>query len=137
VRLALADLRFCFGRALRVVGIALTAVAWVSVLASEAQQNSDTRALLAVAAAGLGVLIGHLFTGLPPSARVAALVRGWHKDIAASLRDVVRDDPTLRMDADVVERTTALAIARIEAAGRVPHDRRAWLRIVARLALSE
>lgn len=135
MRLALADLRFCLGRALRVVGIALAAVAWLSVLASEGQQNSDVRALLAVAAAVLGVLIGHLFTELPPSARVAGLVRGWHKDIAASVREVVGDDATRGVDAEVVERVTALAIARIEAAGRIPHERRAWLRIVARLAL--
>lgn len=137
MRLALADLRFCFGRALRVVGIALTGVAWTSVLASEGQQNSDIRALLAVAAAVLGVLIGHVFTGLPPSARVAALVRGWDKDIAAAVREISRDDATRPIDVGVVERATVLAIARIEAAGRLPRDRREWLRIIARLALND
>src|SRR5260221_2155278 len=38
------DLRFHLARALRVVGIGLVAVAWVSVIGSEAHQSSDTRA---------------------------------------------------------------------------------------------
>lgn len=135
MRLALTDLRFCLGRCLRVVGIALTAVTWVSVLGSEAQQGTDVRTLLTITAAVLGVLIAHLFTGLPPSARVPALVRAWQRDITSAAREVVGEDND--RVAEVAQRSTALAIARIERTGRVPHDRRAWLRLVARLAASD
>ena len=131
----MADLRFCVARCLRVVGIALTAVAWASVLGSEAQQTSDQRALLTVAAAVLSVVIGHLFTGRPPSARVAELVGGWQKDVTSLAREVLGGDD--RRVPDVAQRSIALAIARIEMTGRVPYDRRSWLRLVVRIAASD
>jgi hypothetical protein len=69
MRLWVEDLKFHLARALRVVGIGLVAVAWVSVIGSEAQQSADTRAYAQVIAAVLAVLVTQWFTRLPPSAR--------------------------------------------------------------------
>lgn len=63
-----ADFRFYLARSLCVVGVALGAVAWASVLSSEAQQSGDPRALVQVGAAIVCVLIGQWRVGLPPSA---------------------------------------------------------------------
>lgn len=134
MRLWLADLRFCLAQAARVVGIALAAIAWASVLGSEAQLGTDLRALLTVVASVAAVLIAQAVTGLPPSARIDAIVRAWRQDIELAVRDVVGQDAGRR--AELIPRCTALAIARIERTGRLPRDKRAWLRVIARLALA-
>ena len=51
MRVWVEDFNFHLARALRVVGVGLAAVAWASVIGSEAQQPADTRAYLQVAAA--------------------------------------------------------------------------------------
>src|SRR5437868_10924377 len=69
--------------ALRAVGIGLSAVAWASVLGSEAQQSADVRAYLQVGAAVLSVCVVQWLTALPPSANVVDVLRLFQRDILA------------------------------------------------------
>jgi hypothetical protein len=132
VRVWVEDVQFQLARALRTVGIALGAVAWTSVLASQAQQNSDVRAYAVVAAAIVGVLAGQWFNRLPPSATVVELLRPFERDIITAARDRAGDDPE-RLQF-LAARIATLAAVRIRRGGTVPRDRRAWFRTLARLA---
>jgi len=132
MRIWVEDFTFHLARALRVVGIALAAVAWASVIGSEAQQPADTRAYAQVAAAILAVVIAHWFTGLPPSASGVDLIRPFERDILTAARDRAGGDPQqMHM---LVARIAMLAVVRIRRGGSLPSDRRAWFRALARLA---
>src|SRR5712692_3508966 len=128
------DLSFHLARALRVTGLGLAAVAWASVIGSEAQQTAtaDTRAYAQVAAAIVAVLIAQWFTGLPPSASVGHLIRPLERDILAAARHRAGGDiERVHMLAASI---ATLAVVRIRRGGNLPSDRRAWFRALARLA---
>src|ERR1700738_4451365 len=92
MRLWVADFKFCLAAGLRVVGVTLGVVAWVSVVGAEMQQSSDVRTVALVGAAIVSVLIVQAFTGLPPSARVAAVVRSFDRDLVTVARERARGD---------------------------------------------
>jgi hypothetical protein len=131
MRVWLEDFKFHLAMALRVVGIGLAAVAWASVLSSEAQQNADVRSLAQVVAAIVSVCVAQLFTGRPPSATIVDLVRPFERDILAVARERARGDPE---QADfLTARIATLAAVRLRRGADLPRDRRAWLRVLARL----
>ncbi len=132
MRIWVEDLKFHLARALRVAGVGLAAVAWASVISSEAQQTADTRAYAQVAAAIVAVVVAQWFTGLPPSASAVDLIRPFERDILAAARDRAGGD-TLRMQM-LAARIATLAVVRLRRGGELPRDRRAWLRALARLA---
>jgi hypothetical protein len=132
MRVWVEDLTFQFARALRVVGIGLAAVAWASVIGSEAQQPADTRAYAQVAAAIVAVLVTQWFTGLPPSATGVDLIRPFERDILAAARDRAGGDVE-RMHM-LAARVAMLAVVRLRRGANLPSDRRAWLRALTRLA---
>jgi hypothetical protein len=126
------DLMYYVARGMRAAGIALAAVAWVSVLASEVQQTGDLRSYALVGAATLGVVVSHWFGRLPPSADVVEVLRPLERDIINAARERAGgDDERLTM---LATRIAALAVVRVRRSGRVPRDRRAWFRGLARLA---
>ncbi len=132
MRVWVEDLTFHLARALRVVGIGLAAVAWASVIGSEAQQSADTRAFLQVAAAVVAVLVAGWFTGSPPSATGVDLIRSFERDILAAARDRTGGDvERMRM---LAGRIAVLAVVRLRRGGNLPSDRRAWFRALAYLA---
>jgi hypothetical protein len=134
MRVWVEDLTFQLARALRVVGIGLAAVAWASVIGSEAQQTAtaDTRAYAQVAAAIVAVIVAQWFTGLPPSANAVDLIRPFERDIVAAARDRAGGDVE-RMQM-LAARIATLAVVRIRRGANLPRDRRAWLRALAHLA---
>jgi hypothetical protein len=132
VRIWVEDLKYDLAVALRAVGIGLGAVAWASVLGSEAQQSADVRAYAQVGAAVLSVCAAQWLTALPPSANVRDLLQPWQRDVLAVARQRTGADPE-RTEA-VAARITELATERIRGGADVPRDRRAWLRLLARLA---
>ena len=132
MRIWVEDLKFHLTRALRVVGVGLAAVAWASVIGSEAQQGADTRAYAQVAAAIVAVVVAHWFTGLPPSAEAADLIRPLERDILAAARDRAGGDVE-RMHL-LTARIATQAVVQLRRGGRLPRDRRAWLRALAHLA---
>jgi hypothetical protein len=127
-----ADLKFYLARALRAAGVGLAMVAWASVLLSEAQQAGDLRSYVLVAAAASGVSVAQWFAGLPPSATIVDLLRPLERDIIAAARERAGRDPE-RLEW-LVARIAALAAVRLRRGGTLPLDRRAWLRVLARLA---
>ena len=134
MRLWVEDFSFQLARALRVVGIGLAAVAWASVIGSEAQQtaSADTRAYAQVVAAIVAVLVGQWFNSLPPSANTVDLIRPFERDILAAARERAgADDEHLHL---LAARIATLAVVRIRRGGELPRDRRAWFRALARLA---
>jgi hypothetical protein len=133
MRVWLEDLKFQLAVALRAAGIGLAAVAWASALASEAQQNSDVRSFALVASAIVSVAICQWLTELPPSATIAGLLRPFERDLIAVARERSDGDPE-RMQM-LVTRMATLAAVRVRRGGSVPHDHRAWLRTLARLAI--
>jgi hypothetical protein len=133
MRLWVEDFKFSLARALRVVGVAIGAVAWASVLGSKAQQSADVRALVIILAAiGSVVVLQLFFVGLPPSTRVLASVRSMERDIIATARERAGGD--IERLQELIARISALAVVRISRSGNVPSDRRLWLRELARLA---
>ena len=132
MRIWLEDLKYDLAMALRAVGIGLAAVAWASVLGSEAQQSADVRAYAQVGAAVLSVCIVQWLTALPPSANLVDLLRPFERDVLAIARERSGGDAE-RMQA-LATRITDLAAGRIRGGANVPRDRRAWLRLLARLA---
>ena|SRR5437870_4748944 len=132
MRVWLEDFNFHLARALRVVGIALAAVAWASVIGSEAQQNADSRAYAQVVAAIVAVVVAQWFTRLPPSATGVDLIRPFERDILAAARDRAGDDVE-RMYV-LAARIAMLAVVRLRRGGHLPSDRRTWFRALARLA---
>src|SRR3982074_3245611 len=132
MRVWLEDLKFQLAVALRAAGIGLAAVAWASVLGSEAQQNADVRSFALVASAIVSVAICQWFTGLPPSATIVGLLRPFERDLIAVAREQAAGD-AVRLEM-LVTRIATLAAVRIRRGGTVPHDHRAWLRTLARLA---
>jgi hypothetical protein len=132
VRIWLEDLKYDLAMALRAVGIGLGAVAWASVLGSEAQQSADVRAYAQVGAAVLSVCIVQWLTALPPSANLVDLLRPLEREVLAVARERSGGDAE-RAEA-LARRITDLAAERIRGGANVPRDRRAWLRVLARLA---
>ena len=132
MRVWVEDFNFHLARALRVVGLALAAVAWASVIGSEAQQSADTRAHAQVVAAIVAVLVAQWFTRLPPSATGVELIRSFERDILAAARDGAGSDVE-RMHM-LAGRIALLAVVRLSRGGTLPSDRRAWFRALARLA---
>ena len=127
MRVWLEDFKYHSAMALRAVGVAIAVLASTSALVSEAQQSSDVRTYAAVAAAGLGLLVVHLLTRLPPSATVVDLLRPFERDIVAVAREEATgddEDDELR----TIARIVAQAVIRIRHGGTLPADRRAWLR---------
>jgi hypothetical protein len=135
VRVWVEDLQFHLAMAMRAVGVGLAAVAWTSVLVSEAQQSGDVRNYALVGAALLSVLITQLFTAQPPSATVVDLLRPLERDIIAVARERAGGDEE-RLEL-LVTRVAMLAAARMQRGAVIPRDRRAWLRTLARLASSQ
>jgi len=135
MRVWLADFRFHLAMALRAVGVGLVAVAWASALTSEAQQVSDTRAYIQVAAALVSLVVVHLLTHLPPSWTGAGLLEPMERDITAVAREQAAGDSARQAEYAVALR--ALATERIRHGANVPRDRRAWLRGLLRLAESD
>jgi hypothetical protein len=132
VRVWVEDFKFGLARALRAAGVGLAAVAWVSVLTSQAQQSGDLRSYAQVAAAIVCVCISQWFTRLPPSATVVDLLRPFERDILAAARAQARgDDERLHF---LAARITMLATVRLRRGGNLPTDRRAWFRSLALLA---
>ena len=132
MRIWVEDLKYHLIMALRAVGIALMAVAWASALASEAQQVSDTRAYLQVAAAVVSLVIAHVLTHLPPSWTVKELLKRVDRDIVAIARESARGDAARQMA--YVAALHAAAAERIRNGANLPRDRRAWVRGLLRLA---
>ena len=132
VRIWVEDLKYDLATALRAVGVGLAAVAWASVLGSEAQQSADVRAYAQVGAAVLSVSVVQWLTALPPSANLVDLLRLFERDILAVARQRTAGDAE-RTEV-LVARITDLAAERIRGGSNVPPDRRAWLRLLARLA---
>jgi hypothetical protein len=132
MRLWLEDLKFQLAVALRAAGIGLASVAWASALASEAQQSSEVRSLALIASAIVGVAICQWFTELPPSATIVGLLRPFERDLITIARE--RSDGDAERMQMLVTRMATLAAVRIRRGGSVPHDHRAWLRTLARLA---
>lgn len=125
------DLKYHLAMALRAVGIGLAAVAWASVLGSEAQLSADVRAYWQVGAAVVSVCIVQWLTVLPPSTSVVDLLRPFERDILAVARERAGGDAERAQQ--LTGRITALAAARIRRGGNLPRDRRAWLRALALL----
>ena len=132
MRVWVEDLKFHLGRAMRAAGVGLAAVAWASVLASEAQQTGDARSYLRAASATLGVVFAQWFTGLPPSATIVDLLRPFERDILNAARERAGRD--LERTELLAARIATLAVVRLRRGGHLPSDRRAWLRALARLA---
>jgi hypothetical protein len=132
MRMWVEDLKYDLAMALRAVGIGLGAVAWASVLGSEAQQSADVRAYAQVGAAVLSVCVVQWLTALPPSANLVDLLRPLQRDVLAVARQRTGGDAE-RTEA-VAARIIELASERIRRGANVPRDRRAWLRLLARLA---
>jgi hypothetical protein len=129
------DFNYHLAMALRACGIGIAAVAWASVLGSEAQQATDIRSYAQVAAALVSVCIVQLLTALPPSVTAVDLLRPLEKDILAAARARAGGDAErLRL---LTARITALAAVRIRRGSNIPRDRRAWLRVLARLAAGD
>jgi hypothetical protein len=78
------------------------------------------------------VAICQWFTGLPPSATIVGLLRPFERDLIAVAREQAAGDAE-RLEM-LVTRIATLAAVRIRRGGTVPHDHRAWLRTLARLA---
>jgi hypothetical protein len=117
---------------MRASGVGLAAVAWVSVLGSEAQQSETVRAYAQVAAAIVGVCVSQWFTRLPPSATTVDVLRPFERDILAAAREHARgDDERVYF---LTARIAMLATVRLRRGGNLPSDRRAWFRSLARLA---
>jgi hypothetical protein len=132
MRLWVEDFKYQLAMALRVVGVGLAAVAWISVLGSEFQQGADARTIAQVGAAIVAVCVAQLFTGQPPSATIVDLLRPFERDILAVAKERAHGDPD---QADFfAARIAALAAVRIRRGADLPRDRRAWLRALARLA---
>lgn len=132
MRLWVEDLKYDLAMALRAVGIGLGAVAWASVLGSEAQQSADVRTYWQVGAAVVSVGVVQWLTALPPSANLLDLLRALQRDALAVARQQTAGDAARSQR--LVERMTELAAERIRRGSNVPPDRRAWLRLLARLA---
>ena len=132
MRIWLEDLKYDLAMALRAVGVGLGAVAWASVLGSEAQQSADVRAYAEVGAAVLSVCVMQWLTALPPSANVLDLLRPLQRDVLAVARQ--RTGADAERTEVVAARITELASERIRRGANVPRDRRAWLRLLSRLA---
>src|SRR5919197_604663 len=131
MRMWVEDLKYDLAMALRAVGVGLGAVAWASVLGSEAQQSADVRAYAQVGAAVLSVSVVQWLTALPPSANVLDLLRPLQRDVLAVARQ--RTGADAERTEVVAARITELASERIRRGANVPRDRRAWLRLLARL----
>ena len=132
MRIWLEDLKYDLAMALRAVGVGLGAVAWASVLGSEAQQSADVRAYAQVGAAVLSVSVVQWLTALPPSANVLDLLRPLQRDVLAVARQ--RTGADAERTEVVAARITELASERVRRGANVPRDRRAWLRLLSRLA---
>jgi hypothetical protein len=132
VRLWVADLAYYLARAMRSAGVGLAAVAWASALASQAQQFNDLRSYALVGSAIVGVLVSQWFAGVPPSARPTEVVRSLERDIVAVARELSRGDRDAQ--ARLTHRIALLAVGRVRDGANVPRDRRAWLRVLARLS---
>jgi hypothetical protein len=131
MRLWVEDFQYQLAHATRAVGIGLGAVAWASVLGSQAQQSADLRGYAVVGAALIGVLVAQWFNAPPPSATVVEVLRPMERDIVAAARERAGGDPE-RLHL-LAARVAALAAVRIRRGGEVPSDRRAWFRALARL----
>ena len=69
LRTVVEDFKFHLTAAMRAVGIGLVLLAWVSVLGSEAQLNSDMLIYVEIGAALIGVTVAQWFTSLPNQQR--------------------------------------------------------------------
>lgn len=135
MRVWVADLNFHLGMALRAVGVGLIGVAWASMLSSEAQQNADARSYVLVGFGTLSVVVMQWLTSLPPSCTVTQLLRPLSRDIAAVARERAgREAGNVSVWS---ARLSDMAAVRIRAGANVPRDRRAWLRLLSRLAESD
>jgi hypothetical protein len=132
MRVWFADMQFHLAMALRAVGVGLIAVAWASALTSEAQQVSDTRSYLQVAAAVVSLVVVALLTHLPPSWTGEDLLKPLDRDITAVARECAAGDP--QREAEYAAAIRELAIQRIRDGANVPRERRAWLRALSRLS---
>jgi hypothetical protein len=135
MRVWLTDFQFHLTMAARAVGVGLVAVAWASALTSEAQQISDTRAYIQVAAAVASLVVVALVTPLPPSWTGSQLLKPLERDITAVARERADGDPARQ--AEYTAAIRRLAIERIRDGANVPRDRRAWVRALSRLAESD
>jgi hypothetical protein len=131
VRVWLEDLKHDVVMAMRAVFLGIVVVAWASALASEAQQITDTRAYLEVAAAIAALVLVHLMTRSPPSWNATELLEPLERDILAVARERTRDATLQREYATLIRR---IAAERIRGGADIPRDRRAWLRALSRLA---
>jgi hypothetical protein len=135
MRVWLIDFQFHLTMALRAVGVGLIAVAWASALTSEAQQVSDTRAYIQVAAAVASLVVVALLTHLPPSWTGSDLLKPLERDITVVARERAGGDA--ERQAEYAAALRELATERIRNGANVPRDRRAWLRALLRLAESD
>jgi hypothetical protein len=132
MQLWIEDVTYYLARALRATGVALAGVAWVSVLGSQLQLTGDNRSYALALAAVLPLVVSHWVAGLPPSMSVVDLLRAMERDIIAAARERAgKDEERLEL---LVARVAALAAVRIRRGGHLPRERRAWLRVLARLA---
>jgi hypothetical protein len=116
---------------MRAVFIGIVVVAWASALASEAQQITDTRAYIEVAAAITALVVVHIVTRSPPSLTLTELLKPLERDILALAREKTRD---ATLQTEYASAIRAAAAKRIREGANVPRDRRAWLRALSRLA---
>jgi hypothetical protein len=131
MRIWLEDLKYDVVMAMRAVFIGIVVVAWASALSSEAQQITDMRAYIEVAAAITALGLVHLLTKSPPSSDVTEFLKPLERDMLAVAREKTRDAAA---QAQYVAALRAMAAERIRGGANVPRDRRAWLRALSRLA---
>ena len=132
MRVWVEDVRYHLAMAMRAVGVALAAVAFASVLGSEAQQNADIRSYAQVATVIVVLMVVHWLTRLPPSATLVDVLRPFERDIVTVARERAGQDPEhLRL---LIARITALAAVRIRQGANPPGDRRGWLRAISAAA---
>ncbi len=132
MRVWVEDFRYSFAVALRAVGVGIVSVAWASALSSEAQQASDPRAYMELAALVVSLVVVHVLAALPPSATITDLLKPMERDITAVARERAAGDTSRQ--AEYATAITALATERLRHGANIPRDRRRWLRALSRLA---
>ncbi len=125
------DAQFHLASAARSVGVGLATAAWVSVLSAHVEVPSDARTYAGIGASLLATALAQFLSGRPPSMDVVELLRLHERDILAVARELSPpgDPQTARRLAATIASRAAGALERN---ARVPSDRRAWFRALAR-----
>jgi hypothetical protein len=130
MRLWLDDGMFHLANALRSVGVGLATAAWTSVLSAHVQLPTDVRTYAGIGLSLFAAAVTHVIFGArPPSMTVVELLQPLERDILAVARERAGGDAeTIRFLAATVAAHAAVGVRQ---GGRLPRDRRAWLRSLA------